>query len=143
MIVLAFGMIVLVSYQVFQRYVLEYTPPWSEELSVYLMIWFGMISIAVGVKRESHMALNYFADLMPKKVQRFFGGFKYLLLLIYTFTLLYQGIVMVELTMSQKSPAMGLTVGFVYLSLPISAGLMIIFLLEQMHQYWIGKGGGK
>ncbi|MEN6414634.1 MAG: TRAP transporter small permease subunit, partial [Veillonellales bacterium] len=38
MVVLTVMMVVLVTYQVFERYVLHYTPPWSEELSVYLMI---------------------------------------------------------------------------------------------------------
>ena len=43
MVSLTFLMIVLVTYQVFERYVLHYTPPWSEELAVYSMIWFGML----------------------------------------------------------------------------------------------------
>jgi len=130
MISLTVIMIALVTYQVFERYVLHYTPPWSEELAVYLMIWFGIIGIAAGVRRKSHMALEYFADKMPQPVQKGLRLFNYVLMLIYTSVLFYEGINMVELTMSQKSPAIGLPVGYVYLALPVSAVLMVLFILE-------------
>jgi TRAP-type transport system small permease protein len=141
MVSLATLMVILVSYQVFQRYVLHYTPPWSEELSVYLMIWFGIIGIAVGVRRNAHMALHFFADLMPSGVQNVLKYVRYLLILIYAGFLTAEGIKMVDLTMSQRSPAMGLPVGFVYLALPVSMVLIIIFTLESAGKEIRKKGG--
>ena len=132
MVSLTVIMIALVTYQVFERYVLHYTPPWSEELAVYLMIWFGIIGIAAGVRRKSHMALEYFADKMPQPVQKGLRLFNYVIMLIYTSVLMYEGMNMVELTMSQKSPAIGLPVGYVYLALPVSAVLMVLFILEDL-----------
>lgn len=132
MVSLTVVMIALVTYQVFERYVLQYTPPWTEELAVYLMIWFGIIGIAAGVRRKSHMALEYFADKMPKPVQKGLRLFNYVLMLIYTSVLVYEGMNMVQFTMSQKSPAIGLPVGYVYLALPVSAVLMVLFLLEAL-----------
>ena len=132
MVSLTVIMIALVTYQVFERYVLHYTPPWSEELAVYLMIWFGIIGIAAGVRRKSHMALEYFADKMPQPVQKGLRLFNYVIMLIYTSVLMYEGMNMVELTMSQKSPAIGLPVGYVYLALPVSAVLMVLFILEAL-----------
>jgi len=141
MVSLATLMVILVSYQVFQRYVLHYTPPWSEELSVYLMIWFGIIGIAVGVRRNAHMALNFFADLMPLRVQNTLTYVRYLLILIYCGFLTAEGIKMVDLTMSQRSPAMGMPVGFVYLALPVSMVLIILFTLESAGKAIRKKGG--
>jgi TRAP-type transport system small permease protein len=130
MILLTVAMVVLVSYQVFERYVLHYTPPWSEELAVYLMIWFGIIGIAAGVRRETHMSLHYFADKLPLRVQRACDYIKYALILIYMSVLTNEGINMVQLTMPQKSAAMGLPVGFVYLALPVSTALILLFTVE-------------
>lgn len=141
MIILTAMMVGLVTYQVFERYVLHYTPPWSEELSVYLMIWFGIIGMAAGLRRNSHIALHYFADLMPKPVQRVLDFVKYGLILIYTAVLTVEGIHMVQLTMSQKSPAIGLPVGFVYLALPVSTVLMVVFTVELAIKEW--KKGGR
>lgn len=132
MVSLTIMMIAMVTYQVFERYVLHYTPPWSEELAVYLMIWFGLIGIAAGLRRKSHMALEYFANKMPQSVQKGLVLFNYVIMLIYTSVLIYEGINMVELTMSQKSPAIGLPVGYVYLALPVSAVLMVLFILEAL-----------
>lgn len=142
MVTLTVFMVLLVSYQVFERYVLHYTPPWSEELAVYLMIWFGVIGIAVGVWRDTHMSLHYFADKMPAKVQRVLLLFKYVLMLVYSGVITYQGFEMVKLTISQKSPAMGLPVGYVYLVLPISMVLIVIFTLEKFYEDFL-KGGKK
>jgi len=112
MMMLMVGMVVLVTYQVFGRYVLHYTPPWSEEMAVYLMIWFGMIGIVAGLRRDAHMSLHYFADKMPQLVQRVLLFIKYGLILIYTSVLTIEGMKMVKLTVAQHSPAMGLTISY-------------------------------
>ena len=136
MVVLTVGMVSLVTYQVFQRYVLHYTPPWSEELSVYLMIWFGMLGIAAGVRRSSHMALHFFANKLPKKVQSLLQILTSLMIIAYVVVVGWQGVELVELTMSQRSAAMGVPVGYVYLALPVSAGLIIIFMVEKLYGLW-------
>ncbi len=142
MMMLMVAMVVLVTYQVFGRYVLHYTPPWSEEMAVYLMIWFGMIGIAAGMRRDAHMSLHYFADKMPQLVQQALVFIKYALILIYTSVLTIEGMKMVKLTMSQQSPAMGLTISYVYLALPVSMVLMAIYTIELLYQA-IRKGRGK
>lgn len=142
MVCLTVLMVCLVTYQVFQRYVLHYTPPWSEEMSVYLMIWFGILGIAAGVRREEHMSLHYFADKFPLKVQDLLTILKHLMILVYVGMLIQEGWAMVELTMPQKSPAMGIPVGYVYAALPVSAVLMFIFTSEHLVKA-IRKGMGK
>jgi TRAP-type C4-dicarboxylate transport system permease small subunit len=143
MVILTISMVSLVSYQVFERYVLHYTPPWSEELSVYLMIWFGMLGIAAGVRRSTHMSLHYFADKFPKNVQSVLEILKYVLVLVYVSVLLWQGIVLVRLTIPQKSAAMDLSIGYVYLSLPVSATLIIIYVFEKLYNTFFSKQGAK
>ncbi|MDU2064893.1 MAG: TRAP transporter small permease [Sporomusaceae bacterium] len=142
MVVLTITMVALVSYQVFQRYVLKYTPPWSEELAVYLMIWFGMIGIAVGVRRNSHMALHYFADLFPQVLQHPLAILKYILILTYTGILFNEGLSMVELTLRQTSPALHIPVAYVYAALPVSFALILIFSLERLVRL-LRQGGGE
>jgi len=142
MMVLTVSMVVLVTYQVFGRYIFHYTPPWSEEMAVYLMIWFGMIGIAAGLRRDSHMSLHYFADKMPQLVQRVLVFVKYGLILIYTSVLTVEGMNMVHLTMKQVSPAMGLTISYVYLALPVSMVLMAIYTIELLFKT-IKKGRAK
>jgi TRAP-type transport system small permease protein len=143
MIALTVAMVSLVTYQVFERYVLHYTPPWSEELSVNLMIWFGMLAIAAGVRRRMHISLHYFADKLPHKVQSALEILTHLMILVYVSVLLWQGIELVQLTMPQKSAAMDLPIGYVYLSLPVSAALMIIFTFEELYTLLFKKAGAE
>lgn len=143
MVLLTICMVSLVSYQVFERYVLHYTPPWSEELSVYLMIWFGMLGIAAGVRRGTHMSLHFFADKFPSKVQSVLEVLGYALELVYVSVVLWQGVVLVRLTMPQMSSAMDLRIGYVYLSSPVSAILIIIYTLKKLRGVLFGKEGAK
>jgi TRAP-type transport system small permease protein len=142
MVALTVMMVSLVTYQVFQRYVLHYTPPWSEELAVYLMIWFGMIAMAAGIRRDSHMSLRYFADKLPQPVQQILEYVKYIATLVYAAVLTYQGYTMVELTIRQQSPAMHIPVGYVYLALPVSMALIILYTAELLVKE-IRKGRAK
>jgi len=81
------------------------------------------------------MSLHFFADKLPSGIQNILELVKYILILAYVSVLIYEGINMVQLTIVQKSPAMGIPVGFVYLALPVSAVLIIIFTLESLVQF--------
>jgi TRAP-type C4-dicarboxylate transport system permease small subunit len=89
------------------------------------------------------MSLHYFADKMPKRVQSVLEILKYAMVLVYVSVLLWQGIVLVRLTMPQISSAMDLRIGYVYLSLPVSATLIIIYVLEKAYNMYFGKQGAK
>jgi TRAP-type C4-dicarboxylate transport system permease small subunit len=107
------------------------------------MSWFGMLGIAAGVRRGTHMSLHYFADKMPARVQSVLEILQYVMVLVYVSVLLWQGIVLVRLTMPQISSAMDLRIGYVYLSLPVSATLIIIYVLEKAYNMYFGKQGAK
>ena len=68
---------------------------------------------------------------------------KYVLVLVYVSVLLWQGIVLVRLTIPQKSAAMDLSIGYVYLSLPVSATLIIIYVFEKLYNTFFSKQGAK
>jgi len=49
---------VLVSVQVFARYVLNNTPPWSEELCRYLFVWASFLGACVATERAAHLGVD-------------------------------------------------------------------------------------
>ena len=50
-------MIVIVSTTVFTRYVFNFTLRWSDEVALLMMIWFGFIGMALGVKENIHLSI--------------------------------------------------------------------------------------
>ena len=51
-------MVILVTWQVFSRYVLRHTPSWTEEIVLLLMMWFGFLSITIGFRRQLHLKIS-------------------------------------------------------------------------------------
>ena len=53
------GQIVIISYAVFTRYVLNSSPSWAEEISRVLMIWMSLLAVSLAVKDDSHVRISF------------------------------------------------------------------------------------
>jgi len=51
--------------QVFLRFALNSPTSWSEEIALLFLIWFGLLAVAVGIRRHEHVAITFLRDLLP------------------------------------------------------------------------------
>ncbi|AST95365.1 TRAP transporter small permease [Shouchella clausii] len=135
-----FGLMVLVAiWQVFSRYVLNAPSTFSEEFLRYSLIWVTMIGGAYAFHLKKHIAIemlvNRFSDATQKRVRQLVQLF---LIAFALLVMVYGGIQLVSLTMSQQTVSLGIPMGFVYLSLPISGLLITWFCLTEL---LTGKNG--
>src|SRR5258705_1122430 len=63
------AMTVLVSVQVFARYVLNDTPPWSEELCRYLFVWASFLGACVAMRRAAHLGVDSLVVRLPPAIR--------------------------------------------------------------------------
>jgi TRAP-type transport system small permease protein len=52
------GMVLIGSWQVFSRFVLNSTPSWSEEIQIFGHIWLVFLAIPVAYRRGAHIAVE-------------------------------------------------------------------------------------
>lgn len=126
-----------VAWQVITRYLLGSPSKWTDELATVLMIWVAALGASLGFVQHAHLGIDYFVGLLPAKkarwiqmgVQILIGGFAVLILI-------YGGIQLVHLTMTtdQRSPALGLNMGVVYLALPISGVFILLSVVDEIWQ---------
>lgn len=119
-------LVILVFAQVFCRYILKFTPSWTEETSVILMIWMGFIASAIGVKKGMHLTISAVVNLFPKAIQKAFYYFDEIAVLIFGLIMVRYGGELSMHTMMSVMPATQLPTGFLYLCVPVS-GVMICF----------------
>lgn len=129
-----FGLMVLVAiWQVFSRYVLNAPSTFSEEFLRYSLIWVTMIGGAYAFHLKKHIAIemlvNRFSDSTKKRLRQIVQLF---LIAFALLVMVYGGIQLVSLTMSQQTVSLGMPMGFVYLSLPISGLLITWFCLTEL-----------
>ena len=122
-------MTVVVFLQVLYRYVFAQPLQWSEELARYLFVWLSIMGATLALQKKGHFGLDLFYKMLSNRFQRIVKFPVYLLPGIVIFVILFQGIILVQKTALQESPAMGISMGWAYASLPVGGALMAIHLI--------------
>lgn len=74
------AMTAIILVQVFFRYVLNNSLPWSEELARYLMVWMTFLALPVVSRLQQHAALEIVLGNVPKWVSAILKLFLYVLI---------------------------------------------------------------
>lgn len=128
--VLMAAMVVSVTWQVVSRYVLGSPSSWTEELSRYLLIWIGLLGGSYAYHLKMHLGLDLLAQKLPPAARRVQARFIHVAVIFFAATALVGGgIELIALTweLGQHSPALGVPMSLVYLSLPVSGVMMILY----------------
>ena len=88
MVFLLAAMTVIMGIQVFSRYALGMSLTWSEELTRYLFIWAGFLSVSYCTKKCISIKIEQFVALFPKRGKALFKVVNHTLELILLFYLI-------------------------------------------------------
>jgi TRAP-type C4-dicarboxylate transport system permease small subunit len=122
-------MTVVVFLQVLFRYVFAQSLQWSDELARYLFVWLSIFGAALALQKKGHFGLDLFYRMLSTRGQRFIKFPVFFLMGIVVFVILFHGIILVQKTALQESPAMGISMAWAYASLPVGGALMAIHLI--------------
>lgn len=61
------ALVLIVTYIAFMRYVFSNAPQWGESLALLLMVWFCLLSSALGVKNKIHIRMTIMDTVFSKK----------------------------------------------------------------------------
>jgi len=87
-----------------------------------------MLAAAYVVGKKSHISITLFSDSLNSQKRKIIDAFIQFSFLIFAIIILiYGGLKAVSLTMGQISPSLNLPMGYVYLALPVSGLLIIIY----------------
>lgn len=124
--IMILGMVIITAVQVFCRYVLDFSIRWSEEVPLILMVWFGFIAMAIGVKKRLHISIELFFSMFPEKVQKVVLKVVDVFILIFGIIMIYYGYKLASVTMTSTLPATKMPTGYLYGVIPL-AGIMITY----------------
>ena len=109
--------VVLVSVlQVILRYGFDRPTSWSEEISLVCIVWFGMISLSVGIWRHEHIAIGYFNEHLPQPVSCGVSYVTQALIVMVMIVILVGGWQLVAFVGTQPLPASRIPKSFLYAS---------------------------
>jgi TRAP-type C4-dicarboxylate transport system permease small subunit len=125
------AMVIIICYQVVLRFVFNRSPSWSEEIAIVLMIWFGILSIPIGVKHHLHIGIEYLFKKFSLEVQHVFSCCIYALIGGFGVIMVVHGIQLVEFMSMSTLPATKISSAVEYVVIPIS-GLMLIYNASEL-----------
>ena len=117
-------------YAVIMRYVLHQPPAWTMELSRYLFIWMVIFSAAIITREQSHIQILFVLDRLPRVPRFILTNFLRLLMIWFCWVMIRQGISILPMVSEASSPTLGISMGWMYLSIPVGGVLMGLYLLE-------------
>jgi TRAP-type C4-dicarboxylate transport system permease small subunit len=135
------GMFVVVMLNVIVRIVASKSLPWSSELAPYLMVWASFLGSVVACKRKMHVAIDVLINALHGIPQKIVYGIMYFLILFALGILTYAGWTQTVAQMQQYSITMHFSIGYIYVSMPISGVLMIYYTVLHMLEFYFDKGG--
>lgn len=130
MILLVF-MVVLATWQIITRYILNNPSTISEDLLIYSFVWMSLLGSAYVFGKKDHMTMVFLRQKLEGKSDKVKLGLNVMTeLVVMAFSalvLVFGGIQISMLAMGQVSPALGISMGYVYLALPLSGIITIIY----------------
>lgn len=123
---------VLTFLQVVMRYVAKSPLSWSEEASRYMFIWMIYIGVSYGVKQGRHIKVDFIMGLFPAPIKNAILIISDLIFMGFSLYIIVagSGIASKILSLGQRSPAMGVQMGYIYLATVIGFSLTFIRLLQ-------------
>jgi len=127
-----FVIVVIVAFQVFGRYVMNSSPPWSANLALVLILYVTLIGAAVGVRDARHMGMESLLILVPEGPRRKIEMLIHVLVGIFGGFMVYNGWILGMSVASYKLPNINLPESVRYVPLVVSGAMIILFSIEHL-----------
>lgn len=118
--------------QVFLRFVLNSPTSWSEEVALLSLIWFGLLAVAVGVRRHEHVAITFLRDLLPAPLALMLDYLAQISMAIFMFVVMFYSRDLIALAGVQVLPASGMPKSLLYLPASIGGALGLLNALANI-----------
>lgn len=119
---LLISMVIVVFIGVIDRFLLGIGLPWPEELSRYHLLWLSFMTAALTVTTKGHFVIDFVYKAVFKEhphQRKIIELIANLIVCAVSLMVLFKGAELVQRTVGQESPAMGIQMSWVYCSLPL------------------------
>lgn len=127
------GFIISVMVQVISRTFLPTTPSWTEEAARYLFIYMVAFGCSVAIRKREFVGVDLLTSLLPVKLQQILSTLIHILLLAFCAFILIKSVLGFALIQYRMvSTAMQIPMQYVYFSMILLFGLLILSLVFEI-----------
>jgi TRAP-type transport system small permease protein len=126
------SMIAVVTLQVFTRFFMDSSPHWTEEAARMLFIYAVAFGTGTGLQNGDFIRLDLIEKYLSPVVGRWLDIITDVIVIVFAILLLTGSINFIRLGMDELSPALQITMGFVFISISIIGLAIIIFTFAHL-----------
>lgn len=123
---LMLAMAVLVFANVVLRYLFGTSLPWVEEITRYMMIWVAWLAVGLAMREGAHIAIDNFQNALPARWAQWLRTSVFFMVVGFFAVVAWFGLQYSLFAWRQESAVLRLSLGAIYLAIPIGSLLMLI-----------------
>ncbi|QDB79695.1 TRAP transporter small permease [Georgenia sp. 311] len=132
-------LVVVVSWQVISRQVVGTPATWTEETARYIFVVLALLVAALVFSERGHIAVEIFVERLPKRFQLVVALVVEALVVAFAvYVMIYGGIAVSQNAWGQNISTLPLTIGQIYLVLPVSGALITFFSICHVVGMFVG-----
>ncbi len=138
------AMAIIIVLQVFQRYVLQQSLDWPEELARYLFIFAVYVGSSFAAAERRHLEVTIARTVFGAKIGNYFTILAYLITVVFCGIMFVWGIMMTQFVIesNQVAPALQFPMWIAYVCIPLGFLLMALRTIVVIKDIVLKKDGG-
>jgi len=136
--VLMIAMVLLTTFQIFCRLFSD-ALIWSEELTRFMLIGSSLIGATVAFKKGSHIAITFLVDKMGPSLKKAMAVLVQLISIFFFVVVGWYGYTIMGNMSFQTTPALGISMSWVYLMYPVFSVIVLIHLVDSFFSILRGE----
>jgi TRAP-type C4-dicarboxylate transport system permease small subunit len=126
------GIVIILSANVFLRYVVHRPFAWAEEITVLFNVWVVLLGAGLVQKREEHVAITYVFDLFPARGKNITMIFINVCICLVLIVHLFSGWNLLKLQMKSSMLALDWPMGLFALGVFVGMAGMLLFTADSI-----------
>ena len=127
LVLIAF-MVIIGTYQILVRYIFNSPSTVSEELLTYSFTWMSLFAAAYVSGKREHMRMGFLADKLSGKNLTILNVVIEIITIAFALiVMVYGGISITSLSMTQKTASLGIPMGYIYIVIPITGIVIAVY----------------
>ncbi len=125
------GVFVVTFLMVINRFLFRINIPWATDIIRLSFVYLVMLGAAVGVRERAHLNIDFIPNILPDKARDILAIITNIVIALFLLFLVYQGY-QVAIGALYTMPYIRMPMGILYAAIPVSALLMIFYLIPQI-----------
>ena len=135
------GMAVVVTVNVFCRFVLKFSLSWADETAMILLVWLTFLGAAAAMRDRMHYAFDYLVRGLPLTLRRWVKLAGHIVALTMAVLLCFWSAKVCLLITDWVMPATSIRRSWVYVACPVGTAFLILYQVRNLIADWRNPAG--